>query len=44
MFGVRDSLIVTYDKHAPGTAPDGRKLDKTFHTASYDFALAKAAP
>ena len=44
VFGVRDSLIVTYDKHAPGAAPDGRVMDKTFHTAAYDFVLAKAAP
>ena len=41
MFGVRDSLIVPYTAHGPGTAPDGRKLDKPFHTASYDFVLAK---
>ena len=27
----------------PGTAPDGRKMDKVFHTAKYDFALAPAA-
>jgi hydroxyquinol 1,2-dioxygenase len=44
VFGVRDSLIVTYDKHAPGAAPDGRVMDKIFHTAAYDFVLAKAAP
>ncbi len=42
VFGVRDSLIVPYEKHAAGTAPDGRKLDRTFHTAEYDFALAPA--
>ena len=42
VFGVRDSLIVTYDKHAPGTAPDGRAMDKVFHTAAYDFVLAPA--
>lgn len=42
VFGVRDSLIVTYDKHPPGTAPDGRAMDKVFHTAAYDFVLAPA--
>jgi len=42
VFGVRDSLIVTYDKHAPGAAPDGRVMDKVFHTAAYDFVLAPA--
>jgi len=42
VFGVRDSLILPYEKHGPGTAPDGRKMDKTWHSASYDFALAPA--
>ena len=31
VFGVRDSLIVHYDRHEPGTAPDGRQLDRNFH-------------
>ncbi len=42
VFGVRDSLIVPFEKHGPGAAPDGRKMDKPFHTAHYDFALAPA--
>ena len=40
VFGVRDSLVIPYTAHAGGKAPDGRTLDKTFHTAQYDFALA----
>jgi hydroxyquinol 1,2-dioxygenase len=43
VFGVRDSLIVDYAKHAAGKAPDGRMLDRTFYTTSYDFKLAPAA-
>ncbi|MBI3369195.1 MAG: hydroxyquinol 1,2-dioxygenase [Burkholderiales bacterium] len=43
VFGVRDSLIVPYAKHPPGTAPDGRAMDIAYHTASYDFRLAPAA-
>jgi hydroxyquinol 1,2-dioxygenase len=43
VFGVRDSLIVPYEKHAPGTAPDGRAMDRPFHSAQYDFVLAPAA-
>ncbi|WP_119353490.1 dioxygenase [Azohydromonas sediminis] len=43
VFGVRDSLIVPYEKHAPGTAPDGRRMDRPFHTCQYDFTLAPAA-
>jgi hydroxyquinol 1,2-dioxygenase len=42
VFGVRDSLIVHFDKHAPGKAPDGRTLDKPWHSAKYDFVLAPA--
>jgi hydroxyquinol 1,2-dioxygenase len=42
VFGVRDSLIVHYEKHAPGSAPDGRVLDKPWHSATYDFVLAEA--
>lgn len=43
VFGVRDSLIVPYEKHAPGKAPDGRVMDKPFHSAQYDFALASTS-
>jgi hydroxyquinol 1,2-dioxygenase len=42
VFGVRDSLIVPFERHAAGKAPDGRTMDKPFHSASYDFALAAA--
>ena len=40
---VRNSLIVDFTQHAPGTAPDGRKLDKPYYTAGYDFKLVPAA-
>ena len=43
VFGVRNSLIVDYAKHPAGTAPDGRAMDKPFHTAGYDFKLVPAA-
>ena len=43
VFGVRDSLIVEFDKHAPGKGPDGRAIDKTFYTAKYDFKLVPSA-
>ena len=42
VFGVRDSLILPFERHAPGTAPDGRVLDRPFHTARYDICLALA--
>ncbi|MFY9511734.1 MAG: dioxygenase [Rubrivivax sp.] len=43
VFGVRNSLIVPWDQHAPGTAPDGRVMDRPYHAARYDFHLARAA-
>jgi hydroxyquinol 1,2-dioxygenase len=43
VFGKRDSLVVDFIEHAPGTAPDGRVLDRPWFTAAYDFRLARAA-
>ncbi|WP_425257794.1 dioxygenase [Rubrivivax sp. RP6-9] len=43
VFGVRDSLILPYTAHAPGTAPDGRTMERAFHSARYDIHLAPAA-
>jgi hydroxyquinol 1,2-dioxygenase len=43
VFGVRNSLIVDFDEHPPGKAPDGRTLKKTYYTAKYDFKLVPSA-
>lgn len=43
VFGVRNSLIVDFERHPPGQAPDGRAMDKPFHTAHYDFRLVPSA-
>ena len=44
VFGVRDSLIVDYERHPPGSsAPDGRTMDRTWHSASFDFKLVPDA-
>jgi hydroxyquinol 1,2-dioxygenase len=40
VFGKRDSLVVEFDRHPPGKAPDGRELKVAYHSASYDFRLA----
>jgi hydroxyquinol 1,2-dioxygenase len=42
VFAVRNSLIVEFDKHAPGTAMDGRVMKTPYHVANYDFRLAPA--
>jgi hydroxyquinol 1,2-dioxygenase len=43
VFGVRSSLIGTFERHEPGAAPDGRELDVPFFTLAYDLVLAQAA-
>jgi hydroxyquinol 1,2-dioxygenase len=43
VFGVRDSLIVDYERHEPGTGPDGRPLAQPYYTVRYDFRLAPGA-
>jgi hydroxyquinol 1,2-dioxygenase len=40
VFGKRDSLVVDFDHHPPGKAPDGREMNRPYHSASYDFRLA----
>lgn len=40
VFGVRNSLIVDYERQPPGTAIDGRVMDKPYWLANYDFRLA----
>jgi len=43
VFGVKDSLIVDFHRHEPGTAADGTKLDRPYFTVSYDFGLKASA-
>ena len=40
VFGVRDSLIGEFRKHAAGTAPDGRRMSKPYYTVDFDLRLA----
>ena len=40
VFGKRESLVVEFEPHPPGRAPDGRELQRPYHSASYDFRLA----
>ena len=42
VFGVKSSLITGFERHEPGTAPDGKQMDVPFYTMSYDFLLAPA--
>ncbi|MGE5333184.1 MAG: intradiol ring-cleavage dioxygenase [Nitrososphaerota archaeon] len=40
VFGVKTSLIAPFERHAAGSAPDGRRMDAPFSTMRYDFVLA----
>ena len=40
VFGVKSSLITPFERHEPGIAPDGRRVDTAFSTMRYDFTLA----
>ena len=42
VFGVRSSLIAEWVRHAPGTAPDGTRLDVPYYTLDFDFVLNPA--
>jgi hydroxyquinol 1,2-dioxygenase len=41
VFGVKGELITPLERHAPGTAPDGRGLDVPYWTMTYDLVLAE---
>lgn len=44
VFGVKDSLIGSFVRHQPGTAPDGKAMAEPYYTLNYDFKLAAAEP
>jgi hydroxyquinol 1,2-dioxygenase len=39
VFAVKNSLVVEFKEHQPGTAPDGTRMDKPYCTVGYDFGL-----
>lgn len=43
VFGVKDSLIVEFVRHEPGTAPDGARMERPYFTVQYDFGLQRAS-
>ncbi len=43
VFGVKESLVAQFDRHAPGVGPDGERMDTPFYTVNYDFRLRPAA-
>jgi protocatechuate 3,4-dioxygenase beta subunit len=39
VFGVKQSLVVPFAEHGPGTAPDGREMDRDWARAEFDIVL-----
>lgn len=42
VFAVKNSLVVDFKKHKPGTAPGGTVMSRDYWTVEYDFRLASA--
>jgi hydroxyquinol 1,2-dioxygenase len=43
VFGVKEPLIVDFEKHPPGKAPNGETVDSPFYVVRYDFVLQRQA-
>ena len=41
-FGMKESLVAQFERHPPGIAPGGERLDTPFYTVNYDFQLRSA--
>jgi len=41
VFGVKDSLVEKFVRHEPGTAPDGKRMERVFYTVEHDFGLVR---
>lgn len=41
VFGVKQSLVVDFEKSTAAATPDGRAMDEPFYVAEYDFGLAE---
>jgi hydroxyquinol 1,2-dioxygenase len=42
VFAVKNSLVVEFERHEPGIAPDGKRMDRPYYTVQYDFGLVPA--
>ncbi len=43
VFAVKRSLVVPFERQAPGTAPDGRRMSAPYHTVRFDIILTPNA-
>jgi len=44
VFGMKESLVAQFERHPPGTGPDGERVEVPFYTVNYDFRLRPAGP
>ena len=42
VFGMKESLVAQFDRHAPGVGPNGERVETPFYTVKYDFRLRHA--
>jgi len=42
VFGMKESLVVEFERHPAGPGPGGERLETPFYTVSYDFRLRPA--
>jgi hydroxyquinol 1,2-dioxygenase len=43
VFGMKESLVAQFDRHLPGVAPNGERMDVPYYTVNYDFRLRPAS-
>jgi hydroxyquinol 1,2-dioxygenase len=41
VFGMKESLVVPFERHEPGPLPSGERMDVPYYTAKYDFKLRR---
>lgn len=44
VFGMKESLVASFERHPAGTGPTGERLDTPFYTVNYDFRLFPDKP
>jgi hydroxyquinol 1,2-dioxygenase len=42
VFGMKESLVAQFDRHASGVGPNGERMETPFYTVNYDFRLRHA--
>jgi len=42
VFGMKESLVAKFERHPPGTGPNGERLESAYYTVQYDFRLQPA--